>query len=228
MNELVDASLRRTISPDADHLRRTENSLKMWILEVKNVPVKKRYFVELYLDKKLYARTSSKPKGDICFWGEQFEFEHLPDIHSVTIQLYREADKKKRKDKNILLGKGTYLALVHMIIIRCASGEVILAWMHLGMVTIPIHTVNSRYLIEKWYTVHTEKSSGSKEPPALRVKCRYQSIDVLPLDHYRDFLEVSVAPSSSQGLKRRRLYALGLQFSTWRGIPDLCVRCWSQ
>ncbi|CAG0878488.1 unnamed protein product [Darwinula stevensoni] len=154
-------SLRRTISPDADHLRRTENSLRMWILEVKNVPVKKRYFVELYLDKKLYARTSSKPKGDICFWGEQFEFEHLPDIHSVTIQLYREADKKKRKDKNILL----------------------------GMVTIPIHTVNSRYLIEKWYTVHTEKSSGSKEPPALRVKCRYQSIDVLPLDHYRDFLE---------------------------------------
>ncbi|XP_023222286.1 ras GTPase-activating protein nGAP-like [Centruroides sculpturatus] len=86
-------------------MRRTEKSLHIWILEVKGVAPKKKYFCELCLDKTLYARTSSKPKSDMCFWGERFELNSLPELEMITVNLYREADKKKRRDKNVLLGK---------------------------------------------------------------------------------------------------------------------------
>jgi len=59
----------------------------------------------------------------------------------------------------------------------------------LGTVTIPVNTITSRFLIEKWYPVVAEKSS-SKDPPSLRIKCKYQTVDILPLEVYEDFLEV--------------------------------------
>ena len=34
-----------------------------------------RYFCELLFDKVLYARTSTKAKSDILFWGEHFSFK---------------------------------------------------------------------------------------------------------------------------------------------------------
>ncbi|UYV82477.1 DAB2IP [Cordylochernes scorpioides] len=64
-----------------------------------------RFFCEIYLDKTLYAKTSSRQKAEMCFWGEQFEFDHLPAFEHVNIYIYREADKKKRKEKNVLIGK---------------------------------------------------------------------------------------------------------------------------
>lgn len=67
-------SLRRTANPLRDRMHRTENSLEVWILEAKGVPVKRKYYCEICLDKTLYARTSAKPRGDICFWGEHFYF----------------------------------------------------------------------------------------------------------------------------------------------------------
>ena len=58
--------------------------------------------------------------------------------------------------------------------------------------TIPVQEVTSRYLQEKWYPVISDKSpTGGKEPPALRVKCRFQSVDILPVQAYREFLQVS-------------------------------------
>lgn len=58
-----------------------------------------------------------------------------------------------------------------------------------GTVTIPVNTITSRFLIEKWYPVVSEKGS-SKEPPSLRIKCKYQTVDILPLEVYEEFLEV--------------------------------------
>lgn len=61
-----------------------------------------------------------------------------------------------------------------------------------GTVTIPVNTITSRFLIEKWYPVVSEKGS-SKDPPSLRIKCKYQTVDILPLEVYEEFLEVRVS-----------------------------------
>lgn len=51
-----------------------------------------------------------------------------------------------------------------------------------------MHNVTSRYLTEKWYPVVGDKGP-LKDPPALRVKCRFQSVDILPVQVYQEFLE---------------------------------------
>ncbi|XP_005100932.2 disabled homolog 2-interacting protein, partial [Aplysia californica] len=98
------SSLRRTIRPHEEHSRRSDSSLKLWIVEAKNVSAKKRYFCEVRLDQTLYAQTSVKTMTDMLFWGEHFEFKNLPVVDIITVNLYREADKKKKKDKNTLIG----------------------------------------------------------------------------------------------------------------------------
>ncbi|XP_017887080.1 probable Ras GTPase-activating protein isoform X4 [Ceratina calcarata] len=153
-------SLRKSVQPDAEQTRRTDNSLQIWLLEAKGVPAKKRYFCEVCLDSTLYARTTAKLKADLCFWGEHFDFHHLPSVNTIQVNLYREADRKKKRDKNVLIGS----------------------------VSIPVHNVTSRYLTEKWYPVQGDKGP-LKEPPALRVKCRFQSVDILPVQVYQEFLE---------------------------------------
>ena len=51
-----------------------------------------------------------------------------------------------------------------------------------------MHNVTSRYLTERWYPVVGEKGP-LKDPPAVRVKCRFQSVDILPVQVYHDFLD---------------------------------------
>lgn len=97
-------SLRKSVQPDAEQTRRTDNSLQIWLLETKGVPAKKRYFCEVCLDSTLYARTTAKLKADLCFWGEHFDFHHLPSVNTIQVNLYREADRKKKRDKNVLIG----------------------------------------------------------------------------------------------------------------------------
>uniref|UniRef100_A0AAG5DSB9 Ras GTPase-activating protein n=1 Tax=Anopheles atroparvus TaxID=41427 RepID=A0AAG5DSB9_ANOAO len=160
-------SLRRSMAPNAEHMRRTDNSLKMWIYEAKSLAPKKRYFCEINLDKTLYGRTSVKLRTDLLFWGEYFDFPDVPELNVITVNVFREADKKKKRDKHILI----------------------------GTVKIPIHEVTSRTFAEDWYQILAEKhdsisKSLSKEPvPTLRIKCRFQSIDILPLGVYQEFLD---------------------------------------
>ncbi|CAL8143768.1 unnamed protein product [Orchesella dallaii] len=165
-------AFRQAIRPRADEVRRRENALKIWILEGKGIPggssgkhSSKRYFCELYLDDVLYARTCGKQRGDMLFWGEHFEFTQLPNcVQLITVVFFREGDKKRKKERNTCIGK----------------------------VKIPVNSVTSRYLIEKWYPVLPESSSHSskeKEMPSLRIKCKYQSVDILPLRCYKSFLQ---------------------------------------
>jgi RAS protein activator-like 2 len=57
-------------------------------------------------------------------------------------------------------------------------------------VSIPVHDVTSRYLTEKWYPIICEKIT--KDTPALRIKCRFQSVDILPVQIYQEFLQVII------------------------------------
>lgn len=155
-------SLRRTVTRTEQQQKRTDNELKIYICEAKGVAIKKRYFCEILLDASLHGRTSSKCKTDICFWGEYFEFFRLPNTETITIALYRESEKKRRKEKSILIG------LVH----------------------IPVGEISSQCYTEKWYPVQTESNKMLlKDPIALRIKCKFQTIVILPMEIYNSLLQ---------------------------------------
>ncbi|MGH0133401.1 UNVERIFIED_CONTAM: hypothetical protein FKN15_030726 [Acipenser sinensis] len=155
-------NLRRAVHPNKDNSRRVENMLKLWIIEAKDLPAKKKYFCELCLDDTLYARTTCKLKTDNVFWGEHFEFNNLPSVKSITVHLYKETDKKKKKDKNN----------------------------YVGLVNIPIVAVTGRQFMEKWYPVSTPNSNkGKSAGPMIRIKSRYQSMSILPMELYKEFAE---------------------------------------
>lgn len=134
----------------------------LWIIEAKDLPPKKRYFCELCLDDVLYARTTSKVRSECLFWGEHFEFGGLPAINSITVHVYRDADKKKKKDKSN----------------------------YVGLVNIPVQAVSGRQFVEKWYPVSTPTSTKAKGGgPSIRIKCRFQSVAILPMELYKEFAE---------------------------------------
>ncbi|CAO2597741.1 Disabled homolog 2-interacting protein, partial [Lemmus lemmus] len=155
-------NLRRAVHPNKDNSRRVEHILKLWVIEAKDLPAKKKYLCELCLDDVLYARTTGKLKTDNVFWGEHFEFHNLPPLRTVTVHLYRETDKKKKKERNS----------------------------YLGLVSLPAASVAGRQFVEKWYPVVTPNPKGSKGPgPMIRIKARYQTITILPMEMYKEFAE---------------------------------------
>uniref|UniRef100_A0A3P8VFM0 Disabled homolog 2-interacting protein-like n=1 Tax=Cynoglossus semilaevis TaxID=244447 RepID=A0A3P8VFM0_CYNSE len=155
-------NLRRAVHPNKDNSRRLENVLTLWVIEAKDLPAKKRYFCELCLDDSLYARTSCKLKTDNIFWGERFDFSSLPSINAITLHLYKDTDRKRKKDKSS----------------------------YVGLVNIPVATVAGRQLVEKWYTLSTPSTIRSKSSvPTVRIKARYQSIIILPMEQYKEFAE---------------------------------------
>ncbi|KAF2976373.1 hypothetical protein EK904_003617 [Melospiza melodia maxima] len=155
-------NIRRLSQPMKDNCRRAENVLRLWIIEAKDLTPKKKYFCELCLDDTLFARTTSKAKADNIFWGEHFEFYSLPHIQSITVHIYKDVEKKKKKDKNN----------------------------YVGLVNIPTASVSGRQFVEKWYPVSTPTASkGKAGGPSIRIKSRYQTITILPMEQYKEFGE---------------------------------------
>ncbi|XP_059529933.1 ras GTPase-activating protein nGAP isoform X5 [Myotis daubentonii] len=155
-------NLRRTVQPNKDNCRRAENVLRLWIIEAKDLAPKKKYFCELCLDDTLFARTTSKTKADNIFWGEHFEFYSLPPLHSITVHIYKDVEKKKKKDKNN----------------------------YVGLVNIPSASVTGRQFVEKWYPVSTPTpNKGKTGGPSIRIKSRFQTITILPMEQYKEFAE---------------------------------------
>ncbi|XP_071801964.1 uncharacterized protein [Asterias amurensis] len=151
-------SIRSAVHPEKDNKRRKDSVLRLWVVEGKNVPLKRKYYCEIYVDDVLYARTTAKSRGDMVFWGEQFLFTCLPEAKNVKIHLYKEPDKKKRRDKN-----------------------------YLGHVSIPLEPISNRSTFEKWYPLTNSSSKG--DTPSLRIKTRYQSINILPIAQYSELAQ---------------------------------------
>ncbi|XP_051943850.1 ras GTPase-activating protein nGAP isoform X2 [Hippocampus zosterae] len=159
-------NLRRSMQPNKDNRRRTEHLLRLWIIEAKDLPPKKKYFCELCLDDVLYARTTSKACRPGPFWGERFLLADLPAVRSLTVHVYRDAEQKKKKKKQ---DKNNYV----------------------GLVNIPAAAVTGRHFVEKWYPMSTPAAAKARGGggPSLRLNLRFQSIGVLPMEDYKEFAE---------------------------------------
>ncbi|KAM7393636.1 hypothetical protein PAMP_020493 [Pampus punctatissimus] len=190
--------LRRAAQPNKDNIERTENSLNLWVNEAKDLPPKRRYYCELHLDRTLFARTSSRAIGKVCntsslagdnpaassgglgssggvaggqlFWGEFFELDNLPCVSEITLHLFREEDPKKK---------------------RHSRDEFSLH--PLGSVAIPLAEIRGRTYQEKWYPITPYKATTGKEllgqQASLRIKARFQNLQVLPMEKYKEFAE---------------------------------------
>ena len=163
------ASLKKTLMMNEDR-RRTDNSLRIDVLEVKGLTEKKKYYAEILVDDKLYARTAAKKLASsdaCCFWGEQFEFKDLPqNADKISLLIHKE---KSNASTSVAGGAGKR---------KKAKKPV-------GRLKISIQSVKSRYVQDKWYAV--EKSSR-RDSPSIRLKCQFSSIDILPLSEYGQFL----------------------------------------
>eukprot|EP00093_Oithona_nana_P014319 14319.XXX_1187698_1183622_1 [CDS] Oithona nana genome sequencing. len=155
------SSLKKTLMLNEDR-RRTDNSLKLDIMEIKGLSDKKKYYVEILIDDKLYARTSSKKINDSsCMWCENFSFLDLPiKTEKITLLVHKDkggsqSGSRKKPKKPV------------------------------GRVKISMSSITSRYVQDKWYPV--EKSSR-RDSPSIRLRAQYQSVDILPLTDYEEFL----------------------------------------
>nr|CDS23221.1 synaptic ras gtpase activating protein syngap [Echinococcus granulosus] len=125
--------LKRVVRPDLEQERHRDTSLRITIHESKNLPSHRRYFCDICLDRKLYARTTSKLSKETVFWGECFDLNNLAELNFITINLYREAESTKDASKRRKSSK--------------AQNQLI------AFLTIAISDLSSKYETQQWHTM---------------------------------------------------------------------------
>ncbi|OBS59254.1 hypothetical protein A6R68_09621, partial [Neotoma lepida] len=114
---------------------------------------------------------SKRLKGSIKRTKSQSKLDRntsfrLPSLRnaddSITVHIYKDVEKKKKKDKNN----------------------------YVGLVNIPTASVTGRQFVEKWYPVSTPTpNKGKTGGPSIRIKSRFQTITILPMEQYKEFAE---------------------------------------
>ena len=72
-----------------------------------------------------------------------------------------------------------------------------------GYVHIPVSSISGRQLTERWYpassaTVGKAGRDSKTELPLIRIKARYQTVSILPMDAYSKLSQVSKLPDCQQ------------------------------
>jgi RAS protein activator-like 2 len=67
-----------------------------------------------------------------------------------------------------------------------------------GHINIPTSEITGRTFVEKWFnsmsgTVGRVGKDNKSENPLIRIKARYHTVDILPVEMYQDFSNVSFA-----------------------------------
>ncbi|CAH8842887.1 unnamed protein product [Trichobilharzia szidati] len=146
-------NLRRTAKPNLENEYHRENSLKLSILEARNLLPKRRYYCDICLDRTLYARTTSKTALSEIFWAEDFNLNNLPNVSVMTISLYRDSGSSGKDARRI----GT--SRISLRKYRKAPNQLI------GYITIPISEITSRTDIQTWLTLQppTVENTSSQD-----------------------------------------------------------------
>ncbi len=135
--------------------------------------------MKIFLDDDVYGKTTTKERRDILFWGENFTFKDIPEgCSTLRCKIYREIERRKQKQIN-----GQDIDLI-------------------GYVDIPLSTITGNQFIEQWYPLQipsgfipTGKDKSQRLQDGsfnIRIKAKYQAIEILPIETYLHLQEVSL------------------------------------
>ncbi|CAH8523228.1 unnamed protein product [Schistosoma rodhaini] len=201
-------NLRRTAKPNLENEYHLENSLRLSILEARNIPPKRRYYCDICLDRTLYARTTSKTAASGIFWAEDFDLNNLPNVSVMTISLYREGGSNGRDSRRI----GT--SRISLKKNRKTQNQLI------GYITIPVTEISSRTDIQTWLTLQPPiENSSSQDNLIISFDAIYT--DSQQLDKLNS-VKLNKLNSSSLNLLHNHSYNNGITDQT--NFPQLRIR----
>ncbi|CAF1359538.1 unnamed protein product [Adineta ricciae] len=150
--------LQRSILKNVMNEPRIDNSLDIWILEGKGLPTKKKYCIKIFLNDDIYGKTAIVERRDELFWGENFIFKDLREGYFVLrCEIYIERYKQKQYDMECI-----------------------------GSVDISLSTITGNQFTEQWYSIQMMNTKEKLQDSfiSLRIKAKYQSILILPIELY--------------------------------------------
>ncbi|CAH8514688.1 unnamed protein product [Schistosoma rodhaini] len=201
-------NLRRTAKPNLENEYHLENSLRLSILEARNIPPKRRYYCDICLDRTLYARTTSKTAASGIFWAEDFDLNNLPNVSVMTISLYREGGSNGRDSRRI----GT--SRISLKKNRKTQNQLI------GYITIPVTEISSRTDIQTWLTLQPPIENSSSQDNLI------SSFDAIYTDSQQldklNSVKLNKLNSSSLNLLHNHSYNNGITDQT--NFPQLRIR----
>ncbi|XP_063718247.1 uncharacterized protein LOC134845249 isoform X3 [Symsagittifera roscoffensis] len=151
---------------------REASSLRMHVLEMKGAPSKnkQKIFCQIFVNAVKLGETTAKPKLDILFWGELFNFtpdqlSKVKPIEKIQIKIFKESEnpKKKKKDKE-------------------TGGN------QLGSVELKLKEISGDWN-ETWYPVDNRAKSCDQDNCTLRVRAVYHTVWVLDQRCYGELLD---------------------------------------